>query len=184
MKKVKIVSSNDINLMWAFDEGFETQTKAWNDYLSSYYCLSISPKMINFTFSFVFALHLFCHTKDIYFIVCVCGRERDRKGETEILKSISNISFSLSPYHLGSSLSLSLSLCDGHYMWQHFSNVLLPLSLSKKLTLTFAPLSDTWIEAPPKRDDKMKNNVFWKAALHFYGAVTWDLFGEWHVPLL
>ena len=66
--------------------------------------------MINFTFSFVFALHLFCHTKDIYFIVCVCGRERDRKGETEILKSISNISFSLSPYHFGSSLSLSLSL--------------------------------------------------------------------------
>ena len=182
MKKVKIVSSNDINLMWAFDDGFETQTKAWNDYLSSYYCLSISPKMINFTFSFVFALHLFCHTKDIYFIVCVCGRERETEREKQKYLSLFPIFLSLCLPTISG--PLSLSLCDGHYMWQHFSNVLLPLSLSKKLTLTFAPLSDTWIEAPPKRDDKMKNNVFWKAALHFYGAVTWDLFGEWHVPLL
>ena len=76
--------------------------------------------MINFTFSFVFALHLFCHTKDIYFIVCVCGRERDRKGETEILKSISNISFSLSPYHLGSSLSLSATAITCDNIFQTF----------------------------------------------------------------
>ena len=74
--------------------------------------------MINFTFSFVFALHLFCHTKDIYFIVCVCGRERERQRErdrqTEREKqkylSLFPIFLSLCLPTISGPLSLSLSL--------------------------------------------------------------------------
>ena len=83
-------------LKWLFVELLLFIDKPQNDQFYIFLCICTSPVL--------------SHKRYLFYCLCVWERERDRKGETEILKSISNISFSLSPYHFGSSLSLSLSL--------------------------------------------------------------------------
>ena len=90
-------------LKWLFVELLLFIDKPQNDQFYIFLCICTSPVL--------------SHKRYLFYCLCVWEREReierqrqtDRKGETEILKSISNISFSLSPYHFGSSLSLSLS---------------------------------------------------------------------------